>query len=100
MGHYSKLTALVVGLGSMGKRRVRNLCALGVERIVGFDVREDRRREAADRYQVDVVPTLERGLASKPDVMIISTPPHRHVEFARAAVDAGIPFFMEANCFL
>lgn len=100
MSHYSKLTALVVGLGSMGKRRVRCLRSLGVERIVGFDVREDRRRETAERYKVEVVPTLERGLALKPDVMIVSTPPHRHIPFAQTALDAGIPFFMEANCFL
>ena len=37
---------LVVGLGSMGKRRVRNLIALGFkDSVSGFDIREDRREE-------------------------------------------------------
>ena len=28
---------LVIGLGSMGKRRVRNLQALGIKNIIGLD---------------------------------------------------------------
>jgi len=100
MSRYSKMSAFIVGLGSMGKRRVRNLRTLGVGRIIGFDVRDDRRLETANLYGVEVVADLERGLSLKPDVLIISTPPHRHLEFAHAAIAAGIPFFMEANCFL
>jgi 3-hydroxyisobutyrate dehydrogenase-like beta-hydroxyacid dehydrogenase len=42
------MKALVVGLGSMGKRRVLNLIALGVKEIHGFDLRADRRQEAPD----------------------------------------------------
>ena len=36
---------LVIGLGSMGKRRVRNLLALGIINVAGFDIRKDRRQE-------------------------------------------------------
>jgi predicted dehydrogenase len=100
MSHYSKLSAMVIGLGSMGKRRVRNLRALGVGRIIGFDVRDDRRNEAGERYGIELVADLERGLSFQPDVLIISTPPHKHLEFAYAAIGAGRPFFMEANCFI
>jgi predicted dehydrogenase len=99
MTRYNTLTAFVIGLGSMGKRRVRNLRALGVERILGTDLRDDRRREAVERYGIEAVPSVERGLAQHPDLVIISTPPHRHLEFAYAAIQAGLPFFMEANCF-
>ena len=45
---------LVIGLGSMGKRRVRNLRALGVDHIAGYDPREDRRVEASDNYGIPV----------------------------------------------
>jgi threonine dehydrogenase-like Zn-dependent dehydrogenase len=41
---------LVVGLGSMGKRRIRNLKSLGYNDIVGFDKRADRRQEAKKLY--------------------------------------------------
>lgn len=37
---------LVVGLGSMGKRRIRNLQYLKAGEIIGFDLREDRCQEA------------------------------------------------------
>ena len=36
------MRALVIGLGSMGKRRVRNLMALGYKDIAGYDPREER----------------------------------------------------------
>jgi predicted dehydrogenase len=46
------MKCLVVGLGSMGKRRIRNLRALGLADIVGVDPRADRRDEAAQKYGV------------------------------------------------
>ena len=39
------MQVLVVGLGSMGKRRIRNLIKLGFKNIIGFDPRLDRRVE-------------------------------------------------------
>ena len=39
------LKIIVVGLGSMGKRRIRNLLKLGYCDIIGFDPRDDRRKE-------------------------------------------------------
>ena len=39
------LKIIVVGLGSMGKRRIRNLLKLGYCDIIGFDPRNDRRKE-------------------------------------------------------
>ena len=42
---------LVIGLGSMGKRRVRCLQALHYTDIVGFDPREDRRKVLNTHYR-------------------------------------------------
>lgn len=65
---------LVVGLGSMGKRRVRNLQALGHAALAGFDLRADRRREAAEKYDIPVFDTFEAAVAAfKPDALVIST---------------------------
>ena len=41
---------LIIGLGSMGKRRIRNLQYLGYSKIFGFDLNEDRRQEAVNKY--------------------------------------------------
>jgi len=91
-------TVFVIGLGSMGKRRVRNLVRLGVTRIVGFDPRADRRDEAkAQSPRLEVVLDASAGFEAPPDAVVISTPPELHVGYAREAVRRGLPFFMEAS---
>ena len=42
----------VIGLGSMGKRRIRNLIQLGFDDIVGYDLRHDRVEEVQNLYPV------------------------------------------------
>ena len=56
MGIAMKL--LVIGLGSMGKRRVRNFTALGDNEVAGFDLREDRCLEAAEKYGITTFPDI------------------------------------------
>jgi len=43
---------LIIGLGSMGKRRIRCLHKLGYENVVGIDPRDDRRKESIDFYDI------------------------------------------------
>jgi predicted dehydrogenase len=88
---------LIVGLGSMGKRRIRNLKRAGVTDIVGFDPREERRQEAAEKYDIKTVASFDEGLASNPIALVISTPPDMHMGYAKAAVEAGKHFFAEAG---
>ena len=49
------LKIIVIGLGSMGKRRIRNLLKLGYDDIIGFDPRDDRRKETRKKYKIDSV---------------------------------------------
>lgn len=89
---------LVVGLGSMGKRRIRNLKALGYSDISGVDIRADRRNEAVMRYNIKVYGSFEMALNDfKPDVAIISTSPNCHLDYAFALVKYGMPVFIEAS---
>ncbi len=89
---------LICGLGSMGKRRIRCLHALGCPDVAGFDIREDRRREAASRYGIATYGEIGEALASvKPEAMIISVPPDVHHEYMTTAIRYGIPFFVEAS---
>jgi predicted dehydrogenase len=88
---------LQVGLGSMGKRRIRNLMSLGLKDIVGFDFREDRRQEAQEKYSVKVVDKIDDGILSDIDILIISTPPDRHLEYMRMAVSHKKSAFVEAS---
>ena len=88
---------LIVGLGSMGKRRVRNLKALQAGEIIGFDPRADRCMEAKSKYGIAVHKTFENAIADHPDALVISTSPDLHMQYAHAALNHGKPFFTEAS---
>jgi predicted dehydrogenase len=89
---------LVVGLGSMGKRRVRCLKALGYSSICGFDRRRYRAEEAAKAYGISTFDNFEKALdASRPHVLIISVPPDVHHVYMKIAAERRIHFFVEAS---
>lgn len=92
------MKVLVIGLGSMGKRRVRCLQALGVTDIVGADLRADRREETSAKYGVAVVEQFADALRGQQfDAAVISLPPLAHVVAMRACIAAKVPFFVEAS---
>ena len=88
---------LVVGLGSMGKRRIRNLQYLKAGEIIGFDLREDRRKEAEEKYKIQTFGDFEKAMAENPDTLIISTPPDLHMHYAIIAAKNNKHFFTEAS---
>jgi predicted dehydrogenase len=88
-------TFVVVGLGSMGKRRVRDLTTLGAGRIIGVDRREDRRQEVEERFKVQTLDDFDAGLKLQPRAVIVSVPPHLHYKFCRAALESGAAYFVE-----
>lgn len=88
---------LVVGLGSMGKRRIRNLKHLQAGEIIGFDPRGDRRDETVAKFGIATFADFESALAAGPDALVISTPPDKHMEYARRAAERRMHFFAEAG---
>ena len=91
------MKALIIGLGSMGKRRIRNLHALGYEDVKAYDPREDRVQEAQGKYGITPIFNLEGVLNNSVDIVIVSTPPDHHLEYALMAVEAGKHVFIEAS---
>lgn len=81
----------------MGKRRIRNLLALGYSDVIGFDSRNDRRIESERNYHVKTYSTIHEALKTKPNAMIISTPPDLHAKYANIAIRNDIHFFTEVN---
>ena len=88
---------LIVGLGSMGKRRIRNLQHLKQEKVIGFDSRKDRCVEASEKYNIKSFQDITKALDEKPEIMIISTPPDLHMKYAKIAIENKIHFFTEAS---
>jgi predicted dehydrogenase len=99
---------LMVGLGGIGQRHLRNLrTLLGDEvEIIAYRVRRlsqvitptlqvDTDRDVEQVYGVRVFAELEAALAEKPDVAFICNPSSLHVPVALACVRAGCDLFME-----
>jgi predicted dehydrogenase len=86
----------VLGLGSMGSRRVRDLLALGHD-VRGHDVREDRNQRAETRFGIRTEKSLAALLRGKLDALVICTPPDQHVECYQVAFESKLPFFSEAS---
>jgi predicted dehydrogenase len=89
---------LVIGLGSMGKRRVRNLIALEYKKIAGYDTRQDRIEFANDKYNIKTFSDFDQAIEKfKPEAFIISTPPDLHMKYAYYALKRGIHCFIEGS---
>lgn len=91
------LKILIIGLGSMGKRRIRNLLKLGFKDLIGFDVTASRRIETKNFFPILIVSSIKDALKHKPNVMIISTPPDKHLNYVKIAIKNNIDFFTEVN---
>ncbi len=87
---------LVIGLGSMGKRRVRCLKALGYKDIIGYDPRTDRRKESEELYGIQTVEAIPNTLKNF-DALLISTPPDIHDEYIKLGLKDRVPCFVEAS---
>ena len=81
----------------MGKRRIRNFQYLKQEKIIGFDSREDRCKEASEKYNIETFQDISKALDEKPDALVISTPPDLHMKYAKIALENKIHFFTEAS---
>ena len=92
----------VKGLGSMGKRRVRCLMALGVkpEEIWGNDIRDDRCDEARNKYGIRIVKNEQELDFGNIDAVIVSLPPDRHKLGVDIAIKNSKPVFVEASVIL
>lgn len=93
------MDVLVVGLGSMGKRRIRLLKKFdSVGTIVGVDSREDRRAEAV-KLGCRTAESVDRALEENPGIgcAFISTSPLSHAALIRQALEHNLHVFTEIN---
>jgi predicted dehydrogenase len=95
---------LVVGLGSVGQRHVRNLrTLLGSElEIVAYRVRglphtlaDQANGSSGEEYDIRTHRTLEQALAENPVAVLICNPSSLHIPIALSAAQAGCHLFIE-----
>ena len=85
---------LIAGLGSIGRRHLRNLVALGQEDILLYRTnRSTLPDDALAPYSVET--DLAAALAHKPDAVIVSNPTALHLDVAIPAARAGCHLLLE-----
>src|SRR5882672_3604251 len=89
------MRVLVCGLGSIGRRHVRNLRRLGVRDILCFRNRGVDTAPLAQDEECEPVSSLEEGLERRPSLVLVTNPTALHVETAAAVVAAGVPVFVD-----
>jgi predicted dehydrogenase len=91
---------LIIGLGSMGKRRVRCLKNLGYSDILGFDLNIDKIKDSEELSDINVVKNIDDINFREIDAIIVSTPPDKHDEYLELAIKNKKPVFVEASVIL
>ncbi len=86
---------LVVGCGSIGRRHLRNLRSLGVDRLLGVDPLADRRDLVGAEFGATTFATLEDAWAASPSIVFVTSPSALHVEVAVEAARRGCHLFIE-----
>lgn len=86
---------LVLGCGSIGKRHIRNLRALGEADVHAFDPAQARRQEALEAGASEAFADLGEALGKKPSAVLVCSPTSLHLEQSLAAARAGAHLFIE-----
>jgi predicted dehydrogenase len=85
---------LIAGLGSIGRRHLRNLLALGEQEVILY--RTNRSTLPGDDLAGFAVETdLRAALDHYPDAVIISNPTSMHLDVAIPAADSGCHILLE-----
>lgn len=88
---------LQIGCGSMGKRRIRNFLYHGINDIVVYDKRSDRRADVVEKYGVSAVNDFDMIQWDAITHVSISTPPDLHMFYALESVKRNKHTFIEAS---
>ena len=87
----------VVGLGSMGLRRIRLIKQIeSSAEIIGVDTNAERRDRAVEQHNISCVESLDM-LAADLDCIFVCTPPLSHAKIINQCLHKGWNVFTELN---
>ncbi len=89
------MNVLVIGGGSMGRRRLRDLSYLCAGGVLLFEPSEERCAEVSKSFGVAGFTDLQTALGHQPDALVVSTPPAFHEPYVRLAIERGLHVFSE-----
>lgn len=95
------LTVIVIGLGSMGKRRIRLIKQINENiRIIGIDANKERAIQVGEEYGIEISYDLKKTIEKfhmEIDGAFVCTSPLSHQNIIRQLILDGINVFTEIN---
>lgn len=92
------MNALVIGLGSMGRRRIRLMKQLGIDSITGVDANSERCGAAEAEYGMRCFQKISDAMdACAPDMAFVCTSPVTHAAIIRECLEGKLHVFTELN---
>ena len=89
---------IVIGLGSMGKRRIRLLSENKDIQLLGIDSQESRCAEVKEKFGLKCYASIAEAVAAeKPDAAVISTSPLSHAAIIKECLHNNLHVFTEIN---
>ena len=89
---------VVIGLGSMGKRRIRLLSEWSDIDIYGIDSNADRCKEVEEKFGVKNFSSIKEAVSQvNIDASVISTSPLSHANIIRECLENNLHVFTEIN---
>lgn len=86
------MRALVVGYGSIARRHIRNLCALGIEDLLVY---RPQGQPANAPKGLHFVHDLREGIAAEPDFAIVASPSGAHIDALVPLLQADLACYVE-----
>lgn len=86
---------LVIGCGSMGRRRIRHLGEMTQGEVWGWDIRPDRRAEVERLFGISTFTRREDLDGQDFTAAFISVPPSVHEQYIDWAIARRLPFMVE-----
>lgn len=85
----------VIGLGSIGMRRLRLLYEMGHRGVLAYDIDGNKMLAAAIHYTADINHRIGDVWRAKPDAVFICTPAETHTDLARRFIKTKCALFIE-----
>lgn len=87
---------LIIGGGSIGKRHLKNLLALGEKDITLIEPAPERALTIRNEFGIETAGSLDEAWSKKEfDIGLICSPPIYHLDQAQQLAEKGINFFVE-----
>lgn len=89
---------IVIGLGSMGKRRIRLLLDYRDIQLFGIDSQEIRCAEVREKFGIVCYPSIAKAVEKEqPEAAVISTSPLSHAAIIKECLENNLHVFTEIN---